>query len=404
MSVEVTEQGWFSRIKDAIVGVLIGILMFFGAGAMLFYNEYDALYRANDLAEAEKVVISVAADKVDSANQGKLVHMSGKALTDETLYDTTFGITKPKALKLSREVEMYQWKEKEHTETKKKTGGKKETITTYTYERVWSDSVINSSSFNEASTHVNPGSMRFNSNKWQAKKVTLGAFTLTGSQVDSIGEWATIAPSEAKKIPSGGVVEGNKIYFRIPGSTGGESIGDVRVGFEYVGTKDVSIYAGQVGNTFEEFKTSVGHISHMRLQMGTVSAKAMFAEAKSEAAMLKWVLRLVGFILMFVGVGLVFKPIEVVADVIPFIGNIVGMGLGILTFAIAAPAALFTIAAAWLIFRPLYGIIMFAMGMGIFVGIYKMATGKKGAAPAGGGTPPPPVPAEGATPPPVPEG
>jgi len=44
------------------------------------------------------------------------------------------------------------------------------------------------------------------------------------------------------------------------------------------------------------------------------------------------------------------------------------------------------------------------MGMGIFVGIYNMATGKKGAAPAGGGTPPPPVPAEGATPPPVPEG
>ena len=91
---EVHEEGLFSQIKNAIVGVLIGILMFFGAGAMLFYNEYDALYRANDLAEAEKQVISVQADKVDSANQGKLVHMSGTAITDETLKDTTFGVTK----------------------------------------------------------------------------------------------------------------------------------------------------------------------------------------------------------------------------------------------------------------------------------------------------------------------
>ena len=416
---EVHEEGLFSQIKNAIVGVLIGILMFFGAGAMLFYNEYDALYRANDLAEAEKQVISVQADKVDSANQGKLVHMSDTAKTDETLRDTTFGVTREKALKLSRDVEMYQWKEKKHTKTEKKTGGKKVTTTTYTYEKTWSGSVISSSSFKE-SGHDNPGSMRYSNESWQANKVTLGAFTLTSGQVSSISGWADIAPSEAKSIPRGGMIEGNLIYFRggrnsatpppVPGATVEQSsasdmIGDLRVKFKFVGPQAVSIYAGQAGNSFTGFKTSVGHITHMRLDMGTVSAQAMFDSAKSEAAMMKWVLRFVGFLLMLIGVGMVFKPIQVMADIIPFIGNIVGMGLGFLAFAIAAPAALFTIAVAWLMFRPFYGIILMAMGIGIFVGIYKMASGAKGAAaPAagGGGTPPPPVPSE-ATPPPVPE-
>jgi len=383
-------------MKDAIIGVLVGILMFFAAGGMLFYNEYDALYRANDLAEAEKVVISVQADKVDSANQGKLVHMSAKAVTEDTLKDTTFGITQPKTLKLSRDVEMFQWDEKVTTKTEKKTGGKKVTTKTYSYEKKWSSSVISSSSFKE-SGHTNPTSMRYSSESWMAKKVNLGAFTLTSGQVGSIGGWADIAPSEATTIPSGGVVEGNTIYFRAPGTTG-ESVGDLRVTFKAVGPKDISIYAGQTGDTFEEFKTSVGHISHMRLDMGTLSAKAMFDAAKSEAAMLKWILRFVGFVLMFIGVGMVFRPFEVMADIIPFIGNIVGMGIGILAFAIAAPSALFTIAVAWLIFRPFYGIILMAMGIGIFVGIYKMASGKKAAAPAAAA---PPVPSD-ATPPPVP--
>jgi hypothetical protein len=254
--------------------------------------------------------------------------------------------------------------------------------------------------------------MRFQSESWVANKVTLGAFTLNASQVGDITGWQNIQPSEAKQVPRGGIIEGDKIYFRggrnsgtpppIPGgnlensgtqqSSGGDVIGDIRISFSFVGPQMVSIYAGQAGNSFEPYMTSVGHISHMRLQMGEVTAKAMFNDAKNEAALMKWVLRLVGFILMFIGVGMVFRPIQVLGDVVPFIGGIVGMGLGILTFAIAAPSALFVIAVAWLMFRPLYGILLLGLGLAIFVGIYKMASGRKASGGAASTTAPPPLP------------
>ena len=395
---EVSEEGLFTRIKNAIVGVLVGIVMFLGAAGLLFWNEGRAVYRAQALEEGLASVISVQPDKVDSANQGKLVHMSGTATTEETLTDNTFGITQPKILRLSREVEMYQWKETEHTKTEKRTGGKKVTTKTYSYDKTWSSSVINSSSFKK-SGHDNPGSMRFNNESWNARKVDLGAFVLTSGQIGSITGWENIPVTEAKTIPSGGQVLDSVIYFGT-GSQSSPQIGDLRVSFKKVNPQVISLYAGQTGNSFEEYTTSNGN-TLMRLQMGSVSAKEMFAAAQTENTILTWVLRLVGFVLMLIGVSLVFNPIQVMADIIPFIGDIIGMGLGFLAFAIAAPSALFVIAIAWIVYRPILGIILLGFGMAIFVGIYKMAAGKKEA--AGGGASAPSAPAS-STPPPLPQG
>ena len=51
---------------------------------------------------------------------------------------------------------------------------------------------------------------------------------------------------------------------------------------------------------------------------------------------------------------------------------------------------LLTISAGWIFYRPLIGIPLFLLGIGILVGLFMMAKGKKaGAAPAGGEGPPP---------------
>ena len=50
------------------------------------------------------------------------------------------------------------------------------------------------------------------------------------------------------------------------------------------------------------------------LTNGTASAGAMYASEHSKNALLTWGLRVLGFVLMFVGVSLIFRPLVIVAD------------------------------------------------------------------------------------------
>ncbi len=141
--VEVTEQGFFSRIAESIKGIFFGFLMFIVAFPLLFWNECRAVDRAEALEAGRGAVVSVSSDKVDSGNEGELVHLSGMVKVDETLTDAEFGIS-VKGLALKREVEMYQWVEKSEKKKEKKVGGKKKTTTTYNYVREKSSTLQNS--------------------------------------------------------------------------------------------------------------------------------------------------------------------------------------------------------------------------------------------------------------------
>ena len=107
---EVTSQSWGSRIGGAFKGILLGIILFFVAFPFLFWNEGRAVKTYKTLQEGGKTVIEVAADSVDAANEGKLIHVSGLADTEATLVDPDFGVSAT-ALRLNRKVEMYQWQE-----------------------------------------------------------------------------------------------------------------------------------------------------------------------------------------------------------------------------------------------------------------------------------------------------
>ena len=77
---------------------------------------------------------SVDPARVDLANDGKLVHVSGDLKAGAPLADPDFAVSAT-ALRLVRVVEMYQWKEESETETRKNFGGSEETVTTYEYRR-----------------------------------------------------------------------------------------------------------------------------------------------------------------------------------------------------------------------------------------------------------------------------
>ena len=139
--VETTSTSWLSRIVGSITGVLFGIVFVIGSIALLFWNEGRAVQTARSLSEGGKVVVDAAPAPVDPGNEGKLIHLSGDAKASAPLADRTFGVTAA-ALRLVRVAEMYQWEEDKHQETHKSIGGSEETVTTYTYKKVWSDHAV----------------------------------------------------------------------------------------------------------------------------------------------------------------------------------------------------------------------------------------------------------------------
>ena len=99
------------------------------------------------LDKGRKSVITVNPEEPDDANELKLVHMTGEAVTKETMEDTEFAMAVDNSYRLKRKVEMYQWCEKVTTEDDRKR---------YSYDRIWSETRINSSDFYDSYAHSNP--------------------------------------------------------------------------------------------------------------------------------------------------------------------------------------------------------------------------------------------------------
>ncbi|HEY6321244.1 MAG TPA: TMEM43 family protein, partial [Thermoanaerobaculia bacterium] len=167
--------------------MLVGLLFFVVSFPLLFWNEARAVKTARSLSEGAGAVVSVAADRVDPGNEGKLVHTSGAVTMAAPVVDPDLGV-RAQAIKLVRKVEMYQWREKQQSQTRKKLGGGTETVTTYTYDKAWSPTVVSSSSFREPNGHENPGSMPLASATTVADPVHLGAFKLSRAQLDKLDE------------------------------------------------------------------------------------------------------------------------------------------------------------------------------------------------------------------------
>jgi hypothetical protein len=362
-----SSESWISRMGKSIIGVLIGIVLFFVSPIVLFWNEGRAVQTAKSLDEGAANSTSISPGTVDPANDGKLVHLSGEATTDETLSDPDFGISM-KAISLKRIVEMYQWKENQKKETRKNLGGGEETTTTYTYETVWSDDTIRTDQFQEQGRagHKNPGEKPFPDKTFKAKVATLGAFTMSDSLVSKIGgeEELPVKSDSAESLPGDArkdyTVKNGQLYKGKDPST--PVVGDTRVSFKVIKPAAVSIIAQQDGKTFKPFHTKAGDDLNM-LRMGTLSKDEMFKMAQDDNKALTWILRVVGYLMMAFGIFLVFRPIATFADIIPALGGLAGAGIAVFAGIAALPVTLIVIAIGWIFYRPMIGIPMLAVGV-----------------------------------------
>ena len=380
---EVTSVSWFGRIKRAVGGVVFGLLLVVLMVIGLFWNEGRAVQTARSLAEGSGAVVSVGADSVDAANDGKLVHVSGPVTASNGLADPDFGIA-AQGLRLSRTAEMYQWKEESKSETTKKLGGGEETVTTYSYSKVWDDSQIDSSEFKKPDGHQNPP-MEIHSKTFQIPDGKLVAFDLDTPVLDRIegDKDYSLASSQAAAIKAAytgtkplNVVDG-KIY--LGADTSSPALGDYRIGYELAPLGVVSIVARQAGSRFEPYQTVAGD-QLLMVDTGDVPAAKMFADAVSENTVITWLLRAAGLLLLTIGFALFLSPIGVILDVIPFLGSIARMGTGIIAFFLAILVGTVTIAIAWFWYRPVLAAGILAAGVIAAAAVYYIGRSRKPAA------------------------
>ena len=374
---ETTTESWGSRISGSFKGVIVGLALFIGGFPVLFWNEGNSVKTAKAIDEGEGACVAVESnEKVDAENEGKLVHMTGKADTKDVLSDATFGVSAT-AIKLKREVEMYQWIEESRTTEKKKMGGSVEKVTTYTYKKEWSSHAINSGDFKEQG-HDNPGVIEFPSEEHLAVNVSFGAFRLSEKQIGKIGSSRGFAfPTNFTCALPRVQVKGNTIY--VPNAETRNNplnnrdvatqtrIGDMRVTFRVIYPHDVSIIAKQKGDSFVDYTAKNGKKLNY-LANGVEDAASMFETARTNNAIMTWLIRIGGFLMMFFGLSMVFKPMSVLADVLPILGNLVELGTGFVAGLIALVCSLITIAVAWIFFRPVLGIILLVIA-GALIGL-----------------------------------
>jgi hypothetical protein len=338
-------------------GLLLGILMLLGSVALLYWNEGRTIRSQVALGEESTSVHAVTdSSQVDPANEGMLVHVTGRATTAEVLSDAEFGISE-QVLRLERQAEIYQWVGPSWDPAKSAQGftpvddgvpafgPNRQFQINRLYSMVWSLKPRPSEHFTYPEGHQNPPVTPFWKARrvWTAKEVRLGAYILPPALVSELDkEPIPASPALLDRVPGEfrkhlQIREG-RFYLAQDPSQSKEQVGDVRFGFRVTRPTVVSILARQSGKSFEPFTASNG-TEIFRLAMGAQTANSMFSIQRAESTVHTWGFRGFGFTLMFLGITLCLQSMDVWGLMLP-----VG---------IALVATLCTIAAAWMPYRPL---------------------------------------------------
>jgi Leucine-rich repeat (LRR) protein len=361
------------------IGAVLGGLLFLASIGLLFWIEHHSVVTAASLEEGAGKVATVEPGKVDPANEGKLVHVTGEASAGEPPTDPDFGIS-AKALRLSREVEVFQWKE---TKSESKKDGK--TSVTYTYKREWSKDKP-SHSFSDQAGHENPKDKPYADTKLNAGDVRVGAFALPPALVEQLptdealpvtDDMLTHLPDDlkgrAKLAKDGALFVGAQ-----PGSNPVEpQVGDALIHFKAAKPETVTVVAKQVGGTFAPYTMSAGADVNL-IKPGKHSWQEMFESAQTSNRILNWLLRVVSLVLMALALFLVLRRMVFRASGTSPGDVSANIGVGAFAALAALPVVLVVVGLRWLFYQPVFGGGVLAAGLAGLTGLYWFTRSRAG--------------------------
>jgi len=416
-SVQVSSHhSYGSRVGNSFKAIFWGIILVIISIVLLAWNENNYVKQKAALKEWASIVQEATIDQINSELEWSEIHVSGETSSDaESLKDSTFWVITDN-LKLKRTVEMYQWYEDEHEECHDNYWWSEDCTTTYTYDTKWSDDQISSDSFYSRNGHENPSSWEYESNERVKEPITLWVYTLSPIFVNQLTDYKTINLSEqdiiipekykliaeetaeinepttvednnnnylywdsqeesntANTSPSNERfhINGDQIYIWLDPTK--PAVWDLRITFSSVKPYTVSIVWKQMGNELTSYKVSNWRNINL-LSQGNVSAEDMFLQAQKENKMITWIIRLIWLLLMYCGFASMFKFIETLAKVLPFLANIIWVWTGIIALGLTIIVWFLTIGIAWLVVRPIVWICCLIIAAG---GVFLLKRSKK---------------------------
>lgn len=245
-------------------------------------------------------------------------------------------------------------------------------------------------------------------------------FVLEDALLSNINEWTQVSVKECKSSTGKVYSPGSDDWFYYPEARQSPSIGDVRVRFQAVFDQQVSLVAVQdVAHaktsrySFLPYRTisqpfftslSLEEKYRRRLEAGTLSSDDMYEKERCDCGLLnivccfclcnlakyfltalappqvfaaypgslskeasmsnvessavatKWLFRIVGWVLLFMGSYMMFSPIFVLLDIVPFLGpylsSFASYAIFIVCFLVTLIIAMLVISAAYLAYHP----------------------------------------------------
>ncbi|XP_074139915.1 transmembrane protein 43 isoform X2 [Sminthopsis crassicaudata] len=356
------QPGFLERLSETSGGMFVGLTTFLLSFYLIFTNEGRALRTATSLAEGLSLVVPLSTiHSVAPENEGRLVHLIGSLRTSKLLSDPNYGVFIP-AVKLKRQVEMYQWVESEESREYTEDGQVK-TERRYSYNTEWKSEIVNSRNFDREIGHKNPSAMAVESFTAVAPFVQIGRFFLSSGLIDKIDNFKPLSLAHMEDPHVDIIRRGD--YFYHSENPKYPEVGDVRVAFSYAGLSGddpnlgpahvVTVIARQRGDQLVSYTTKSGD-TLLLLHHGDFTAEEVFQREHQSNTMKTWGFRGAGWMAMFVGINLMTRILYTLVDWFPLFRDLVNIGLKAFAFCIATSLTLLTISAGWLFYRPLWAL------------------------------------------------
>ncbi len=169
-------------------------------------------------------------------------------------------------------------------------------------------------------------------------------------------------------------VSGNEIYLGLSKAT--PEIGDMMITYSKTGNTNISLIAQVSGSTFEKFIASNGN-DFYELSNNQESKQSLFQGAKDANSMMAWIIRIICVLVVIAGFKMIFAPLVILADILPFLGSLVAFGTGIISSILGIAWSLIIFALSWIRFRPILAISLLAIALVLVIFIIMRGKSKK---------------------------
>ena len=244
----------------------------------------------------------VEADKLDGGQEGKLVFVSGP-LSAPPIHDPELDFTTP-AMRLRRQVEIWQWRQTEHdiTQVNPNTRKSEHVRYEYTYSQVWSDQPIDSSKFIQKG-HDNPSAHLPELFNLLPTELKVGAYKVPPALLDKLGGYFPWHAPSGKPARAGTWDAAKGQFFPNLPADGKPVIGTIRYSYEVTDLPKEASALGQLkGDGLTDFSTPHG-TKPVELQVGQSSAQEFLKTDVANTGLVRWFFRICNLVALL-GAGL----------------------------------------------------------------------------------------------------